>query len=258
MHDAILPASGGMALVHWCPDVPAEELDEFAASMRNPIATLYTSVCVTQDSGHYVAECYSPDGSPIRFCGHGSMAAAWVAFNEHDPDAAVLKFANRQQSWRARRVVTGEADIALTYARPDPQSCAVPDFAEQCLQSKPVAAATVGSDADYLILELSGADAVKLAEPDVAAIAAASRRAFIVTARTDGVEPACVFRYFAPQYGVAEDDATGSAAVQLAAYWAPRFAAQRFTARQLSAAGATMRLSCHGDAVELAAHVGYG
>jgi predicted PhzF superfamily epimerase YddE/YHI9 len=134
----------------------------------------------------------------------------------------------------------------------------VPDFAEKCLRKKPVAAATVGSANDYLILELADANAVRLAEPDIAAMTAASRRAFIVTARTDDTEPACVFRYFAPQYGAPEDDATGSAAVQLAAYWAPRMAATRFPARQLSAGGATMVLSCQGDTVELAAHVGYG
>jgi predicted PhzF superfamily epimerase YddE/YHI9 len=42
-------------------------------------------------------------------------------------------------------------------------------------------------------------------------------------------------RYFAPQYGVPEDTATGSALRVLAEYWSPRFT--RLTAEQCSPAG---------------------
>jgi len=258
MHSQAAPASGGLAMVTWLPNVLPAELDGVAATLRDSADTLYTQVCVTGDGDGFVAESYSPSGHPIQFCGHGALAAAWVMLTDHKPEAPVLDFRNRQQSWQARRVDSGFADIALTYARPEPLACAVPDFAEACLGSRPIAAAEVGSATDYLILEFADAQTVQSIEPDILAISAASQRAFIVTARANSDEPACVLRYFAPQYGTPEDTATGSAAVQLAAYWATRFGAEKFTAQQLSAQGATMQLRCHGEVVELAARVEYG
>ena len=69
--------------------------------------------------------------------------------------------------------------------------------------------------------------------------------------------PGCVFRYFAPQYGSPEDAATGSAAVQLAAFWSPRLARERFTAVQLSPEGARLQLACGAESVDLMARVEY-
>jgi len=81
----------------------------------------------------------------------------------------------------------------------------------------------------------------------------------IVTASTMHDEvPGCVFRYFAPQYGPPEDAATGSAAVQLAAYWALQLNVDHFKAHQLSPQGAWMQLRLQGgDTVELAARIRY-
>ena len=258
MHSAAAPASGGLAMVTWLPNVAPAELDGVAATVQDSADTLYTWVCVAGDGDRYIAESYSPSGHPIQFCGHGALAAAWVMLTEHNREAPVLSFSNRQQSWQARRVDSGFADIALTYARPEPLACDVPGFAEACLGSKPIAAAEVGAATDYLILEFADAKTVQSIEPDIMAMSAASQRAFIVTARANSDAPGCVLRYFAPQYGTPEDPATGSAAVQLAAYWAPRFGVDEFTAQQLSTQGATMQLSCHGEVVELAARVGYG
>ena len=101
-------------------------------------------------------------------------------------------------------------------------------------------------------------DAVEMLQPDHAAIAAATRRALIVTAWSpEKSGPACVFRYFAPQYGNPEDPATGSAAVQLAAFWALRRGVTRLSAAQLSDEGAYVRLGCNAGTVDLAARVGY-
>jgi len=258
MHSAAAPDSGGIAMVRWLPDVLPAQLDAVAPTLQIPADSSATVVCVTSDADHYWAESYSPAGTPIEFCGHGALAAAWFMLHEHKPDAPALRFINRQRTWQARRAASDVADIALTYARPRPLECEVPDFVEACLGSKPLAAAEVGADTDYLILEFSDAATVQSLEPNADAITAVSQRAFIATARADDDKPACVFRYFAPQYGDPEDAATGSAAVQLAAYWSPRLNVEQFTARQLSRQSATMQLTCHDDVVELSALVGYG
>jgi hypothetical protein len=46
--------------------------------------------------------------------------------------------------------------------------------------------------------------------------------------------------------------------VQLGAYWAAEFGAERFSARQLSAGGALMQIACRDGSVELSARVAYG
>jgi len=258
MYSDTAPSSGGLANVYWLPDVSSGELDALARMLLRSTDPGATLVCVTGDQNQYFAESYSTAGKRIQFCGHGALAAAWLIFEQHQQDQSELIFANHRHSWQAKRIDSSIADIAVTYDRPLPVICDVPDFAEACLGALPVAAAKVGGDTDYLILELENEKAVKNLAPDVPAIVLASQRAFIVTAPTDGNSPDYVLRYFAPQYGDPEDAATGSAAVQLAAYWGQKVDAKEFTARQLSLQGATMQLSCSADTVELAARVAYG
>lgn len=261
---SLINGEGGLARVHWCPDVPATKLSARAEMLlgghehRDHIAVLLAGA-----TGHYVAESYAPDGRRIQLCGHGALAAAWVALQELEPDAQSIAFRNEQHSWQAWRGDSAAANIALVYQRPVPVVCAVPEFAVNCLGCQPVVAANVGDEYDYMILELASAQAVQDLQPDFAAMRTATARALIVTATETfatarGEQLGCVFRYFAPQYGNPEDAATGSAAIQLAAYWSPRFKAEHFTAHQLSVQGAWMQLGCHADTVELAGRVGYG
>jgi len=256
-------AEGGLATVHWLTDVPAEQTVVSAETMLAGQRTQsFASVFVAGDADGYVAESFSPQGTHIQFCGHGALAAAWVVFDQLEPKAATLTFSSELQNWQARPSSDDSSDegsdITLIYKRPLPTDCAVPGFAVTALGVQPLCAATVGGASGYLLLELPDADAVRALQPDYGAISAATDRALIITAQTMyNREPACVFRYFAPQYGTPEDDATGSAAVQLAAFWSPRLGCKRFTAMQLSPQGAMLQLGCAGDEVDLKAQVGY-
>ena len=252
-------AVGGIAGVHWLADVVPDELIATAGAL---VAGQGTNDCVqvfvAGGDGRYVAESFSPAGRRIRFCGHGALAAAWVVFDQHEPAATLLEFANAVQSWQARRSVSELSDITLTYPQPSVADCAVPEFAAKVLGVQPLRAATAGGSSGYLILQLADADTVRTLQPDYSAITVATDRALIVTARdqfTGG--SGCVFRYFAPQYGTPEDAATGSAAVQLAAFWAPRLQSKNFSALQLSPEGAWLQLRCEAGSVDLAARVGY-
>jgi predicted PhzF superfamily epimerase YddE/YHI9 len=249
-------ATGGVADVHWLADVSPLELTNAAVSFfTNNNSNDTTQVFVTARDGGFVAESYSAAGRRINFCGHGALAAARVVFDQHAADATEVEFSNAAQSWQARC----SADrIALIYQQPLPVVCSVPTFAKAALGVQPVDAATVGGPTGYLILELADAESVKLLQPDFVLIKTATERALIVTAQAEIFDlPGCVFRYFAPQYGAPEDAATGSAAIQLAAFWSPRFDGRPFTAWQLSLQGAEMQLGCTGDTVDLTARVGY-
>ena len=249
-------AAGGVADVHWLTDASPLELTNAAVSFCNGNnSNDTTQVFVTSHEGRFVAESYSATGRRINFCGHGALAAARVVFDRHAAGANECEFSNAEQSWRARY----SADcIALTYSQSSVEVCSIPTFAKAALGVQPLTAATVGGSSGYLLLQLADAELVKSLQPDYALITAATERSLIVTAQADNIHPpGCVFRYFAPQYGTPEDAATGSAAIQLAAFWSPHFDGSPFTAWQLSPQGAEMQLSCSGSTVDLTARVGY-
>ena len=256
-------AVGGIANVHWLADMPTEQVDAAATAVLGSEPAEHVQVFIAGSKGRYRAESYSPNGARIRFCGHGALAAAFVVLQEVEPQAESLHFYNADRDWQAQRSGAATSDITLTYISPLMQPCAVPEFAATVVGVKPVAAAELGGASDYLLLELEDESLVRHLQPDLPALEAATQRALIVTAQTaseSGSSHACVFRYFAPQYGNPEDEATGSAAVQLAAYWGPRLqleAHEQLSLSQLSAQGAAMQVSYRDDAVDLAARVGY-
>lgn len=242
-------ARGGLARVQ------VIETEKGSESIGSELERGLTTVVVTRRQDGYRVASFSPNGEAIRFCGHGALAAGWFVLVE--ADATEVMFSSATQTWRARRVERPDADVSLTFSAPALAEIDVPGFAQSCIGAESVAAAECGAADDYLILELTDADAVGNVQLDADAIGRHTQRALIVTAPS-GEGAGCVFRYFAPQYGEPESMVTGSAAVQLAAWWAPRLGHQAFTARQLSADGALMQLACHDGVVELAAQVGYG
>jgi predicted PhzF superfamily epimerase YddE/YHI9 len=87
--------------------------------------------------------------------------------------------------------------------------------------------------------------------PDFAAMRQIERADAIVTAPgRDGVD--FVSRYFAPNYGVDEDPATGSAHCVLTPYWAARLGKSRLTARQISKRVGELDCTLRGDRVTIA------
>lgn len=214
------------------------------------------SVFVTGVAGRYRADVCDPAGREIRFCGHGALAAAMHVFNKLEPDLPELNFFNQHQQWQARRAGAADADILLVYKRPPLTRCDAPAFAPELLGVSPLLAAEAGGADNYLILELASPDDVLKLVPNFGAFSAATRRAVIVTARDPALK-GIVFRYFAPQYGQPEDSATGSAAVQLGAYWESVIGSACYPVRQLSAGGALMQLRCADGTVELSARVAY-
>jgi len=106
----------------------------------------------------------------------------------------------------------------------------------------------VTSEDHFVVLESE--KAVRSCAPDMAALAALDPRAVIVTAR--GEREDYVHRYFAPSWGIPEDDATGSIQCALGPYWSRKLGKPALDARQLSPRGATMRVTPAGDRVRIA------
>jgi predicted PhzF superfamily epimerase YddE/YHI9 len=246
---------GGYARVHYLGAVSASAFDRYASSLLGSLPVLdSTEVLVAAAESGFTVESYSANGRQIQFCGHGALAAAFVVFDQIAGAVESVSFANHYQGWQGRQVAPDA--IALSYSKPEVVGCAIPEFAEQVLGTRPLAAAASGGSAGYLILVMPDAAAVRNLQPDLQRLAQSSACALIVTA-FDETEATCFFRYFAPQYGTPEDSATGSAAVQLAAFWQSQSQISTIRLKQLSATGAWLAASCHGAQVELSARVGY-
>ena len=117
----------------------------------------------------------------------------------------------------------------------------VPTWADSQFSAKAIAAANAGPDNGYQILEWPLNFPLASLPTPGAILTQHTQRALIVTC---AIDPATAllgeniqYRYFAPQHGVSEDSATGSAMRVLASYWQQRGLGDVLTAYQNSDAG---------------------
>jgi trans-2,3-dihydro-3-hydroxyanthranilate isomerase len=161
-------------------------------------------------------------GAEVPFAGHPLVGTAWVLGALGPPSSspatgriqcAVGEIPFRVQGDRAQ--IDAPLATEVTDAAPHGE-----DVAASAGLPGPTGAWWVRMPIPYLVLEVASAASIAAADPDVAALAAGpSAEATYVFARDGEVVKA---RFFAPDLGVAEDPATGSAAAALAALLAHR------------------------------------
>lgn len=179
--------------------------------------------------------CWTDQGLEIACCGHGllSCAASWV--NHWGQAGRLVMNGTEVKCHIADGLVwLGFEPLAL-------QACEVPHWCQQFFETAPIAAATAGAADGYLVLQWPmDFEIASLPKPG-ANLAQHTARSLIVTR---AIERAAAqhaedfqYRYFAPQYGVSEDAATGSAMRVLASFWQQRDLGEALTAYQYSNAG---------------------
>lgn len=176
--------------------------------------------------------CYTPSGESIECCGHGLLAAAHGWHRRLDCDSLTLLMHSSRVASRRRGDYTW-----LRFGSVATEPCPVPDWLPGVFPGRQAeAAATCGGERGYLVLRWPDNVDLYDLEPAIDRIATHTRRALVCTAAQPREGDGAIrLRYFAPQYGVDEDDATGSAMRVLAAYWSSRFV--RLSARQCSPGG---------------------
>jgi predicted PhzF superfamily epimerase YddE/YHI9 len=193
--------------------------------------------CVTwaREPLRAMVRCWAPTGIEIQLCGHGLLCCAnywrdqWGSPGVLEMNGNEVHCANQDDvEW-------------LSFPSLETRDCEVPQWAAQLLGQAPANAAEAGPADGYLILEMpQGCDPASLQAPGEA-LKAETGRSLIVTRRTSAADSFCSediqYRYFAPQHGVPEDTATGSAMRVLAAYWLQRGAGSKLKALQRSADG---------------------
>jgi PhzF family phenazine biosynthesis protein len=205
-----------------------------------------TAFLVPQGEG-YLLRWFTPTVE-VELCGHATLASGYVVTHILTPDRRSVRF----ETLKAGPLeVTRDGDLlAMDFPSwPPEQEPADPRILAAL--GKIPAESFVARGRTLAVYE--SAEDVAALTPDFAAMRRVPGADAIVTAPGgDGTD--FVSRYFAPNFGVDEDPATGSAHCVLTPYWAERLGKRRLKARQISTRVGELLCTLKGDRVTLAGH----
>lgn len=198
----------------------------------------------------YRIQCFSPSG-PIGFCGHGLMAAAHQLLVLRNSLSSVALISG-SRGFVAERLSQG---VRLACPRITTTVQRAPEFARRCFVPAPKTVASAQGTAGYWIFSYpDGTDLAQL-RVNYSYLKHCGKRAVIATSlrqpQRAGQAAVCQIRYFAPQYGVNEDQATGSACVVIADFWQKQLKKSHFYIIQQSRGGGYMEVECNRNRILL-------
>ena len=181
----------------------------------------------------------------VDLCGHATLAAAFVVFEELRPGTERVDF--ETLSGRLRVMREG-ADLVMDFPAQPAQPADPPAALVQALGAEP---AEVLAGADWIAV-FGSAETVAGLEPDQSLLTTLDRRGVVATAPGEAGDADYVLRFFAPKNAVPEDPVTGNVQTALVPYWAGRLGKPRLAVRQLSARGGRMVCEDRGTRVSIA------
>ena len=217
----------------WLPEATLQNI----AAENNLSETAFT---VPRDGG-FDLRWFTPT-IEMDLCGHATLAAAFVLFNERNFAGNAIGFHSRSGILHVTR--NGEI-LRLDFPSRPPQPCNAPVALVKGLGAQP---ANVLKSRDYLAVFKTAAE-VQALRPDFAALKTLDSLGIIATA--PGEDCDFVSRFFAPQAGVDEDPVTGSAHCTLIPYWSQRLGKNKLFARQISQRGGELFCELAGDRVHI-------
>jgi PhzF family phenazine biosynthesis protein len=224
-------------LAEWLADATMQ-----AIAAENNLAE--TAFLVPRGEG-YLLRWFTPTVE-VELCGHATLASAYVVTHILRPDRRWVRF----DTLKAGPLeVTREGDmLAMDFPAWPPEPTPADPRILAALDKMP-AQSFVARGRTLAVYD--HAEDVAALRPDFAAMRQVPGADAIVTAPGEG-DIDFVSRYFAPNYGVDEDPATGSAHCVLTPYWADRLGKRQLRARQISARGADLFCTLRGDRITLA------
>ena len=213
--------SGNPAAVCVADSFPDDKLMQDISSENNLSETAFA----VKNGNGYRLRWFAPKGE-VDFCGHATLAAAFVLFSFYEKDSGHIVFDTAKGSFDvSRRGDLIEMDLPA-YAH---EHVEITDRMIEALGAVPLAAYR---DRDIMFV-LRDEDEVRYLQPDLKLLSQLDCACIAVTAKGSGYD--CVSRVFAPRYGINEDPVTGSAHCMIAPYWCKRLGKESITAFQASA-----------------------
>lgn len=172
----------------------------------------------------------------IQLCGHGLLASAKVLA---DQGHSMMKFKTPHTQVMAKAEDNGSVWLEFSELKAEPAE--MPSWINNCLSAQPLTAYKAGASDGYWIMEWPERFQLSELQVNGDALKRFTNKALIATQKSTIQGYDYFFRYFAPQHGVMEDKATGSAHRVLISYWYQQLKWSKVTARQLSEKGAELK-----------------
>ena len=227
--------SGNPAAVCVMNSFPSDDIMQSIAAENNLSETAF----VVKKNDRYHIRWFTPK-SEIDFCGHATLATAYVLFNFYEQDSDTLNLYGQIGEFTVRRY--GEL-VRMEFPAYKLKHIEITDMMIEALGTIPLAAY---KDRDILFI-LRDEDEVRDLQPDMELISKLDGACVAVTAK--GREYDCVSRVFAPKYGMNEDPVTGSTHCMIAPYWCKRLNKTNITAFQASERIGILYCECADDKV---------
>lgn len=227
--------SGNPAAVCVLDSFPSEDIMQSIAAENNLSETAF----VVKENDRYHIRWFTPK-KEIDFCGHATLATAFVLFNFYAQEVDTLNLYGQIGEFTVRK--SGEL-IRMEFPAYKLEHIEITDTMIEALGTIPLAAY---KDRDILFV-LRDEDEVRDLKPDIQLISRLDGACVAVTAK--GRDYDCVSRVFAPRYGMNEDPVTGSTHCMISPYWSRRLNKPDITAFQASSRTGILYCECVGDTV---------
>jgi PhzF family phenazine biosynthesis protein len=230
------PFSGNPAAVcpldHWLSDENMQAI----AEQHN----LSETVFFVKENNDYAIRWFTPT-IEVPLCGHATLAAAYVLFNELNYPHTEIRF----QSKSGELKILKDNDIlVLNFPSETIADLSLSILSEKEISTKPL---YIGKGRVFILIEVATEKEVIEAKPNLIAINTLDAAGVIITAKGESVD--FVSRVFAPQSGINEDPVTGSAHCLLIPYWAQKLNKQTLVAKQVSKRGGVLHCTLSADRV---------
>ncbi len=221
-------------LQSWLTD---ESMQQLAAENN-----LSETAFIVPEDNYYHIRWFTPN-TEVDLCGHATLAAAHIYFNELDFLENIISFNSKSGMLTVEKGDDGWLTLNFPANTPAP----VEHVPAGLFDGLGIDTAPVYFKAfDYMVV-LGSEQQVANLNPDFKTLALVPARGVIVTA--PGIETDFVSRCFYPQCGIDEDPVTGSAHTITVPYWAGILHKQSLTAKQLSNRGGFLRCKLLEDRV---------
>ena len=206
-----------------------------------------TAFIVLEDDSIYHIRWFSPF-TEIAFCGHATLASAFVLFNKH-PSIETIKF-SAEAVGVLTIVQTDDGKIQMDFPNTKPEK--VKDIPESLLAGLSITPVEVYKNTQaYFVIYNAEADVLNV-ERDNERLKQLAPLDVVVTCQAksaDYKDYDFISRYFWPANGGDEDPVTGSAHTALAPLWAERLGKNNLVAYQASRRGGVLDCVVAGNRV---------
>jgi len=223
-------------------EMPVEWMQNIAAEMN-----LSETAFITEGKDEYVIRFFTP-ASEIPLCGHATLSSAHIMFETNIVGKNdTITFSSKAGILKVRY---SDGWVIMNFPAYDLVTTEIPQDLCNYNVITPVEYYRTAHGWSFLLFR-SEEELISL-NPDFGALKNSEYGDMIVTAPSSDPRYDFCVRCFAPALGIDEDPVTGSAHCALVPFWHKKSGKMEFISHQVSKRGGILKVSLHGDRVEIA------